>query len=167
MNEEQITSDVEELVSDSDYYETWFLSVLNSVVFRGKTLEEWEEALVLPDASSSINLETLESFNNKLLNINQIVGANLAASRSTYLQADAKHKISMLRAREYILDNLPVGARTPSADSLDKSSELKCIDSLKLKLISETIFEFWNTHSFKTNRLNERITSLNILKKMG
>ena len=70
MNEEQITNDVEELVSDSDYYETWFLSVLNSVVFRGKTLEEWEQDLVLPDASSSINLEMLESFNNQLLNIN-------------------------------------------------------------------------------------------------
>ena len=39
MKDEQVTNDIESLVSDSSSYETWFLSVLNSVVFRGKTLE--------------------------------------------------------------------------------------------------------------------------------
>lgn len=161
------TENIENLVSDSSSYETWFLSVLNSVSFRGKTLEEWEEELNLPDASSSINLEVLEEFNNKLLNVTQVIGRNLASSRAAYLQSDSHHKVAMLKAREDILAKLPVGHRSPSADSLDKASELKCIESLKLKLIAETIFEFWNTHSFKCNRLNERITSLNILKKMG
>ena len=167
MKDEQVTNDIESLVSDSSSYETWFLSVLNSVVFRGKTLEEWEEELRLPDASSSINLEVLEEFNNKLLNITQVIGRNLATARSVHLQAESKHQIAMLLAREEILEKLPAVQRAPSAESLEKLSELKCLESLKLKLISETIFEFWNTHSFKCNRLNERITSLNILKKMG
>lgn len=157
-------------LEDSQAYEIWLVTVMNSIVYRNKSLQEWEEHLNLPDASSSINSEQVEEYNNKLINLTETIMSNTAYSKVAYLKAEAQHKELMLRARESILEDIArsnSGKRSPSVDALDKMCELKCIDSFKIQENSKAIFEFWNTHSYKLNRLHDRMTSLNILKKNG
>lgn len=160
---------VTDLLEDSQKYENWFVTVINSILYKDKTLQEWEEFLNLPDASSSVSPDEVEQFNNKLLNLTEIIMSNCAYSKVTYLKAEAMHKESLLKAREAILNELSLATvkKSPSADAMEKMCEMRCIDSFKLLETSRAIFEFWNIHSFKLNRLHDRLTSLNILKKNG
>lgn len=167
-----MVEDVEEVVQsfleDSQAYELWLITVMNSVVYRDKSLQEWEEFLNLPDASSSINTDEVEKFNNKLINLTETVGSNTAYSKVAYLKAEAAHKEAMLKERAKILDEIEGSIkRAPSADSMEKMCENRCIKTLKIFESSRAIYEFWNTHSYKLNRLHDRMTSLNILKKTG
>lgn len=163
-----VSEKVEELLEDSQAYEIWLVTVINSVVYREKSLQEWEVELNLPDASASINPDEVEKFNNKLLNLTEVIMSNTAYSKVAFLKADAAHKEAMLRAREDILIELEGSIkRAPSADSMEKMCETRCLASYKLLESSRAIYEFWNTHSYKLNRLHDRMTSLNILKKTG
>lgn len=165
---EQVDDPIENFLEDSQAYEVWLVTVMNSVVYRDKSLQEWESCLNLPDASSSINPDEVEKFNNKLLNLTEIIGSNTAYSKVAYLKAEAAHKEAMLKERANILIEIEGSIkRAPSADSMEKLCETRCIKSLKIYESSRAIYEFWNTHSFKLNRLHDRMTSLNILKKTG
>ena len=155
-------------LEDSQDYEIWLVTVMNSVVYRDKSLQEWEAFLNLPDASASINPDEVEKFNNKLINLTEIVMSNTAYSKVAYLKAEAAHKEAMLKERSKILTELEGSIkRAPSADSMEKMCEHRCIKSFKILESSRAIYEFWNTHSYKLNRLHDRMTSLNILKKTG
>lgn len=165
-NESQIQS----FLDDSHTYEIWLVSIINSIVYRDKSLAEWENHLNLPDASMSTNPDEVEAYNNKLINLTETIMSNTAYSKVAFLKAEAHHKEALLKAREEIIEEITIansGKRAPSADSMEKMCETKCLKSYKLLESSRAIFEFWNTHSYKLNRLHDRMTSLNILKKNG
>ncbi len=159
---------IESFIEDSEKYEAWLATIINTVTFEGNTLAEWDEALSLPDASSSMNPEEVEKFNNQLLNLTETVGKNTAYAKVAYLKAETHHKVAMLVARDDILSDLEGTMRKPpSADNMEKMCEYRCLSTLKVVESSKLIYEFWNTHSYKINKLHERLTSLNILKKNG
>lgn len=165
-NEEQVQT----FLDDSHNYELWLVSIINSIVYRDKSLAEWENHLNLPDASASTNPDEVEAYNNKLINLTETIMSNTAYSKVAFLKADAQHKEALLVARGEILAEIEKansGKRAPSADSMEKMCETRCLKSYKLLESSRAIYEFWNTHSYKLNRLHDRMTSLNILKKNG
>lgn len=160
--------DTNNFLEDSQEYELWFVTVINSIVYRDKSLEEWSEYLNIPDAAASLNIDEVEKYNNKLLNLTETVGSNTALSKIAYLKAEAAHKEAMLTERNKILEELEgTPKKAPSAENMEKMCEYRCLKTLKLFESSRAIYEFWNTHSFKLNRLHDRMTSLNILKKTG
>lgn len=157
-----------DLLQESVELESWVMTVGSSLVFNGKSLDDWNSFLKIPTVSNSseMTLPELEMLNTRALSLIESVMSNLASSKTSFFSAKAAYEIAMIKKRnaifkEHELSNL----RLPSSENLEKRCTFECLKAYKTLLLSEVVYEFWNVQSYKLNRYNERLTSINITKQ--
>ena len=101
----------------------------------------------------------------KTLSSIEIVMSNLSIARSVFLRAKSEHEENMLRTYKQVREELERLNKRPTIDFVQKLCEEQCISTSSRLNLSEIIFEFFQTQSYKLKQLNERLTSLNYTKR--
>lgn len=168
MSEEQVQDDVVDFLQESSEFEAHLINLENSIVFKGKTLDQWNRELAIPTVSVSqdLSIAQLEQLHAKALNTIEVVMSNLSIARSAFIASKSNHEVNLLRSYKAISEELDIeGRRKPSNEYINKLCELRCLKTFKIYAMSDLIYNFWNTQSYKLNQLNERLTSLNYTKR--
>lgn len=155
-------------LQDSLEFEAWICNIEASIIFKTKSLKDWNTLLNIPTITNNQELSNieLEMLNHRALNMVEIVMSNLAIAKSGYFSAKANHELDMIRVRKNIqTEYSTTNRKLPSNENLEKLCLLECMRSYKLFVMSEIIQEFWNVQSYKLNQYNTRLTSLNISKR--
>ena len=157
-----------DFLQESMEFENWVLTMGSSLIFKGNSLDDWNKELQIPTVSSSseLSLSEVEVLNGKALSLIEVVMSNLSIAKSSFFAAKAAHEINMIKTRRSIIESCELAnSRIPSNENLEKQCSLTCLKTYKILMMSEIVFEFWNIQSFKLNRFNERLTSINISKQ--
>jgi hypothetical protein len=155
-------------LTDFDDYESWGDICLESIKYKGKTLEDWAVELSLPDVDFQI-LEEVEFLNKRAIQLTEKIYSNTSLSKSTYYLAKASYNQKLHNEKCSISDSISDSGSTkrlPSQDNLERMALEKSMKEWRLMVKAEIIFEFWQTHNYKINQINTRLTSLNILKNI-
>lgn len=160
------TEDID-FLQESTEFEVHVLNLENSIVFKNKTLDQWNKDLAIPTVSASqdITITELEMLHLKALNTIEIVMSNLSIARSSYLAAKSNHEVNMIRNNKVIRQEIETANKRPTNDFVQKLCEERCLRTYKILSFSEIIFEFFQTQSYKLSKFNERLTSLNYTKR--
>ena len=160
-----------DFLQESSEFEAHLLNLETSIVFKGRTLVQWNEHLAIPTVSvtQDISVSQLEQLHAKALNTIETVMSNLAIARSAFIAAKSNHEVNLLRSyrdlSEEFSNSTTEGRRKPSNEYLNKLCEVRCLKTFKIYAMSDLLYNFWNTQSYKLNQLNERLTSLNYTKR--
>ena len=168
MSEQYNEDEAIDFLQESVEFEVHVLNLESSILFKTKTLKEWNEELAIPTVSSNqdISIAQLETLHLKALNTIEIVMSNLTIARSAYIAAKSNHEANMIRNHKIISDEIESeGRRKPTNEYINKLCELRCLKTFKIFAMSDLIYNFWNTKSYKLNQFNERLTSLNYTKR--
>lgn len=168
MSEQYNEDEAIDFLQESVEFEVHVLNLESSILFKTKTLKEWNEELAIPTVSSNqdISIAQLETLHLKALNTIEIVMSNLTIARSAYIAAKSNHEANMIRNHKIISDEIESeGRRKPTNEYINKLCELRCLKTFKIFAMSDLIYNFWNTQSYKLNQFNERLTSLNYTKR--
>ena len=168
MSEQYNEDEAIDFLQESVEFEVHVLNLESSILFKTKTLKEWNEELAIPTVSSNqdISIAQLETLHLKALNTIEIVMSNLTIARSAYIAAKSNHEANMIRNHKIISDEIESeGRRKPTNEYINKLCELRCLKTFKIFAMSDLIYNFWNTQSYKLNQLNERLTILNYTKR--
>lgn len=158
---------VQDFLEDSTQFEIHVMTLENSIIFKNKSLIQWNEELAIPTVSADqdISMAQLETLHLKALNTIETVMSNLAISRSSYLAAKSNHEINMISNHRVIREEVELSGKRPTNDFINKLCEEHCLNTFKVYAMSDLIFNFWQDQSYKLKQLNERLTSLNYTKR--
>lgn len=147
------------------YYST------NSITFEGKTLSEWTELLEFPFIDEDQNLQTqLIGITNRYIELNEIIHVNLAISKASFHLSELSYRNTMSRTKAEIRRNIEAKnlkkgtSRMPGIDTLEAMAEGTCLSQYSSLKLSEIVYEYWQTMSFKLRNIDSRLTNLSILK---
>lgn len=156
-----------DLIEESLNFELYVLEIENSLVFKGRSLDQWNKELAIPTIGvrQDLSMVELETMHLKTLSSIETVMSNLAISRSIYLRAKSEHEENMIRTYSIVRDELELANKRPTNDFVQKICEERCLTTRNRFNLSEIIFEFFQTQSYKLKQLNERLTSLNFTKR--
>ena len=162
--------------TSQDSYSQLFENFEKNMVFKGYTIEEWVLALNLKDLREDFSLNDLEKYTLRISKLTDIIVTNYALASSNYNGLKKSVERSMLIAKQQILDEIDLfnlteatpttKKRSPSADTLETLAYNKTLDLQLNFSISEVFFNFWKIQYDKIYLLNQRVTSLNILKNI-
>jgi len=158
---------IQDFLEDSTQFEVHVMTLENSIIFKNKSLIQWNEELAIPTVSANedISIAQLETLHLKALNTIETVMTNLSIARSSYLAAKSNHEINMIRSHKVIREEIEGTTRKPTNDFINKLCEERCLNTFKVYAMSDLIFNFWQDQSYKLKQLNERLTSLNYTKR--
>lgn len=156
-----------DFLQESTEFEVHVLNLETSIVFKGKTLQQWNQELAIPTVSTNqdVSITQLEMMHLKALNSIETVMSNLAIARSAYIAAKSNHEANMIRNHKSTREEIEATGKRPTNDFVQKLCEERCLNTFKVYSMSDLIYNFWNTQSYKLNQLNERLTSLNYTKR--
>lgn len=160
--------DAIDFLQESLEFEAHVLNLESSIMFKNKTLLDWNIELAIPTVSTNqdISMEALERLHLKALNTIETVMSNLSIARSAYIAAKSNHEANLIRTHKIISEEIEEeGRRKPTNEYLSKLTEHRCLRTFKVYAMSDLVYNFWNTQSYKLNQLNERLTSLNYTKR--
>lgn len=163
-----VDNEEEDFLQNSLEFEAWVLNIEASIMFKGKSLIDWNTTLSIPtvSADTELTVSEVELLHNQALNTIETVMSNLSIAKSAYYSAKSNHEISMIRNRKMILDEFNNdNKKPPSSENIEKLCLLRSMKTYKIYVMSEIIHEFWNVQSFKLSRFNERLTSINYIKQ--
>lgn len=155
------------LISGVPDYERISYIANNSLLFRSKSLNEWTAELSFSGLTDDLSLEELERYNGNFIRQSEIVMTNLSYARSSMDLAKLQYTRRMFALKESILDNRSsAGARAPSKEVLEIMAMKVAADDYSAFQISEILLEFWITMHAKLKLINDRLTSMNILRNV-
>lgn len=168
MNDELLNIN-EEMLLQSQEYEVFLMNIEASIIFRGKDLQTWESEISLPVIrnSSELSPQEIEVLNQTVLNKTEVIMANLAIAKSVHIAAQTNQDIAMIKARERLSAQFALeGRKDPAAAAFEKLCLSECEKTYVLLQHATLILEFWNAHSYKLMRADDRLRSLSIAKRM-
>ena len=163
--QEELIEEVDLLESTFDY-ESWAINMEAGLTYKGKSIDQWSKELAINIKDVDYTLDEIEKLNYKALTIIEIVMTNVSLTKATFFASKAQHALALQKARTTVLKDLAVTGKKPGQEAIEKLCLDKCNKTWRLQFMSEIIFEFWNTQSFKLNQINSRLTSLNIIKNI-
>lgn len=150
-----------------DDYESFNDYAIDTITYKSKTLDDWSDQLLMPEYDLQ-SLDQVEQYNQKAIRMTELVATHTSLTKSAYYLAKASFTQKLHTEKMNVSDesSKEVGKRLPSADTLERLAMDRSLKEWRIMVKAEIIFEFWNTHSFKMNAINSRLTSLNILKSI-
>lgn len=155
------------LVSGMPDYERISFIANNSLMFRGRPLNDWATELSFKEVGDDLSLEELEGYSINFIKQGEIVMTNLSYARASMDLAKLQYNRKMFAVKESILDERSsAGARAPSKEVLEIMAIKRSADDYSAYQISEILLEFWVTMHSKLKLINDRLTSINILRNV-
>lgn len=158
---------IQDYLEESTQFEVHVMTLENSIIFKDKSLIQWNQELAIPTVSANqdISIAQLETLHLKALNTIETVMTNLSIARCSYLAAKSNHEINMISNHRVIREEVEGMGKKPTNDFINKLCEERCLNTFKIYAMSDLIFNFWQDQSYKLKQLNERLTSLNYTKR--
>lgn len=155
------------LVSGIPDYERISFIANNSLLFRGKSLNDWATELSFAGLNDDLSLEDLERYSGNFIRQGEIVMTNLSYARASADLAKLQYSRKMFAIKESILDERAgSGVRAPSKEVLEIMAIKRSTDDYAAHQIAEILLEFWITMHSKLKLINDRLTSMNILRNV-
>lgn len=152
------------------YDKTLFYSS-QSLKYEGKTLSEWNEELEFPFIDDDDDLAVrFQEISICYIKLNEVIHSNLGIAKAAYHMAELYYRNRMTKKKAEIRRNIEAKnqtkgtSRMPGIDTLEAMAEADCLSEYASLKISEIIFEFWQTMSFRLKNIDSRLTSLSILR---
>lgn len=178
MNNEQTNENIQKTIFEysQENYSDLFDRFETNMEFKGKSINEWMTIIKIPTPQEDMSLQALESYTVRIAKITDIILDNYALARSNHVGLKSSLDRSYAAAKVFILDEIeqknaiePNPAKRmkkPTMDILEAMAYQKTRE-LNLSLsIAEMFFVFWEAQYKKIKILNDRVTSLNILKNI-
>ena len=157
-------------------YEELFERFETNMKFKGYTLQEWILVLDLRDLRPDYTLDDLDRYTLKIINQTSVISNNYSLASANFNGLKKSVERSVMIAKQDIVreidlynasnPNPATNKKYPSADKLEAEAYNRTLE-LQLNLaISEMFFHFWKVQSDKIYLLNQRVTSLNVLKNI-
>lgn len=147
-------------------FDMYVKSAFDSIEFRGKTLEEWEYIVDLPDLKEGLDSKQLLQYNQVFIDCSRIIMNNLSYAKSSLKACEMHHESEVLSAKINITNELREknpGGRLPSIDNINSMAENKCIESLIAKNIAEIFLNFWQSQYDKIKIIDSRLSGIGYL----
>ena len=157
-------------------YETLFSMFETEMKFKGYSIEEWLVAIKIKPISEDVSMSDLERYTVKISNVTDIILENYSLSKANYTGLRSSIERAMAVSKAFILQDIEAKNRleatpakrmkNPTADILETQAYTKNLELHHNLAVSEMFFAFWEAQYKKINLLNQRVTSLNILKNI-
>lgn len=156
-----------DFLQESLEFEAHVVNLENSIMFKNKTLNQWNTELAIPTISVSqdISITQLQMLHMKALNTIETVMSNLAIARGAYIAAKSNHEANMIRSHKQTRAEIETSGKRPTNEFVQKLCEERCLNTFKKYAMSDLVFNFWQDQSYKLKQLNERLTSLNYTQR--
>ncbi len=165
MDSKQVADLINETVADGyPDYNMYAHSANSIILFRDKTLNEWTEALNTPVLPPGANINQLEAYNFEILKINEVVIRNLAYARASLATSKMLYKRKLDEEKARLFEAQQESGKRLSIDAAESIAKRNLAEILHAYELSELFEEYWSVQFQKIELLNDRLTSLNILK---
>lgn len=165
MNNQEVANAISATVAEGYPDYNVYAHAANSIVlFRDKTLNEWTDLLSTPTLPPGANIHQLEAYNFEILRLNEIVIKNLSYARATLATAKMLYKRKLDEEKAKLFEDRDVGSKRLSIDAAESIAKRNIAEILHAYELSELFEEYWSVQFQKIELLNDRLTSLNILK---
>lgn len=156
---------IEEQLTPSNYHQDLIEFVETKIKFRGKTMREWQQALVFPDISDNLTEEELLTINRESIKLFQTIYQNASYAKS-HLTASKAALEKSLNNKKITLreDFVNSGKKIPTIDVLHSLAVTDCEKENQSVVMSTIFYDFWEYYIQNIKLYNTRITSLNITK---
>lgn len=144
--------------------------------FKGKSINEWMAVIKIPSVQEDISTLELEKYTLRISKITDIIMDNYALARANYTGLNSSLERVSAASKLFIMDEIeqrnlvePNPAKRikkPTVDVLEAMVYDKTKDLQLSVSIAEMFFVFWEVQFKKINLLNQRVTSLNVLKNI-
>ena len=139
----------------------------DSIVFRGKTLNEWSAMIAIPSLTRSPSIEEIEEYNRKFIEISEIIRVNLSYAQSSMDFAKIEFSKRATIAREQIISEIRrEGRRIPGKDTLEYMIKDRSQDEYMAYKIAEMMYTFWKNQYDMLKLFDNRLTGLSVLKNV-
>lgn len=149
-----------------------YIHFVHSVLqFEGKTLDQWLEEVNMPIIGGQLTIAELEAYNHHYLNTNDKIMRNLGISRATFDAAKMHYENAIVMAKRNIMAEIERSdaqkKKAPSAEALQSMAMSRSIEQYNAYKIAELFYEFWKIQYDRLKLIDNRLESLNILKRYG
>lgn len=160
-----MNSESEDTLSLSNYYLNLTDLVENKLKFNGKSINEWQEALVFPTINDNLTESELLRVNKVSVKLFEAIFKNASTAKShlTITKA-ALDKIINRRKEKYRDQLIAEGKKIPTLETLHNKILLECEKESQAVIIAQIFYDFWEYYIQNIKLYNTRITSLNITK---
>lgn len=159
-----------------DKYEELFSKFETEMKFKGYSIVEWLIAIKIKPISEDVSMSDLEKYTVKISNVTDTILENYSLSKANYTGLKSSIERATAVSKAFILQDIenrnrlePTPAKrmkNPTADILEAQAYNKNIELHHSLAVAEMFFAFWEAQYKKISLLNQRVTSLNILKNI-
>lgn len=135
--------------------------------FKNYTIEEWLVILELRNLREDFSLMDLEKYTIKISGLTDTIVTNYSLSSSNYHGLKKSVERATMLSKATILNEIEMrNGKKVSSDQLETLAYEK-VAKIQLDLaVAEMFYHFWKIQYDKIFLLNQRVTSLNILKNI-
>lgn len=161
--------------TDTSDFDSLFLRFETNLKFKGNSIEEWSALLKVKNIDENFSLEDVERYTIKISNLTDTISNNYSLAYANYTGLKRSIERSMMIAKQSVLEEIEehnktaTGAdvrRKPTSDQLEVMAYNRTKDLQISFAISEIFYNFWKIQYDKIYLLNQRVTSLNVLKNI-
>lgn len=146
-------------------YDNLTTYIENKLLFKGRSMSQWVNDLVLPAIPDPLEREDILKLNQRAVYLCEVAYTNLGIAKAIYIGAKASYSKKVNLQKEAIRNEIDESkAKKPSADIIENRATNLCVADATTLTIAEFFYEFWRSQVDKIAAFNTRLTSLNISK---
>ena len=148
-------------------YERYTYAIHNVVLFNGKTLNQWQEEVVVPQFSGLSSLQEQDMLNHAYIERCEVVMSNLARAKSAKGYANMHYKSTIIKEKDRIVaEYARTNRKLPSNERVEDLAKIRHMDGYIASHLADTFYEFWEVLYQKINMINFRLTGMNTMKNI-
>ncbi len=160
-----IATEINKVVADGyPDYNQYSYTANNIILFKDKTLNQWTLELETPMLPTGASISDLETYNFKILKLNEVVFSNLSFAKATLATSKMLYKRKLDEQKASLFEQYQAEGKRLSIDAAEAIAKRNLADIMHAYEISDMFFEYWEAQFQKIQLVNDRLTSLNILK---
>jgi hypothetical protein len=157
-------ADTQQLVTTSSYNNLQEY-IENKLLFKGKSMSQWVETLVLPAIPDPLEREDILKLNQRSVFLCEVAYTNLAIAKAIHIGAKASYTKKVNLQKEAIREKIESATNKKPSDSVVENKAVNsCTADATTVTIAEFFYAFWQNQVDKVSAFNTRLTSLNISK---
>lgn len=157
-------------------YEELFEKFESEMEFRNHSIEEWLLCIRIKPISEDVSMAELERYTSKISNVTEIIMENFSLAKANFTGLKNSVEIAISSSKIKILEDIDAyneiqaspakRKKKPTADVLEALARKDNNQLLHNLAISEMFYAFWESQYKKISMLNQRVTSMNVLKNI-
>lgn len=148
-------------------YEKLFSKFETEMPFKGKSIDEWSSELTIQEITPDMSFAEVEAYTVRISNITDIIVTNYSLASAHFNGLKRSVERAVMLSKTSILNDIEMsGKKKISNDQLEALAYERTSKMHVDSAISEMFYHFWKIQYDKIYLLNQRVTSLNVLKNI-